>query len=193
MAIHTLRRYSRYVAFMKGFLFIGIFLIFGASIIGPYITSQTEQETTEQIPSNNHMIHPRYIAADEKGQPYEVSAEFATQVAEKEPTSLENPQGSLTLQGGQILTVKAKNGVYDANGKFLDLKGDVTLTTTDNYYVKTQEANVILNSKIIRGSVPVEASGPKGSLKGEGFEIVHDEKGGEIITLKGRSQVIINK
>jgi lipopolysaccharide export system protein LptC len=179
---------------MKRFLFVGIFLILGVSIIGPYVMSfQKQQETAEQVPSDNRMIHPRYMASDEKGQPYEVTAEIATQVTEKEPTSLKNPEGSLTLEEGQILTVKAKNGLYDAQGKFLNLDGDVILTTTDGYRVKTEKANVTLSSKTIQGGDPVEGSGPKGTLKGaDGFEIRHQE-GGDIITLKGRSQVVINK
>ncbi len=197
MSHPSLQKYSRYVSLMKVLLPLGIILILGFSIGGPYILSSYDHQevalldTSQPDIQENRMTHPEYVSTDNKEQPYQVKAEWAKQRTEH-LADLKNPEGSLTMTKGETLNVSATKGAYDTQGKNLELSGNVTLTSTDGYQVKTEKANVSLDSKIIEGNMPIQGEGPKGSLQGQdGFRI--EIKGKQkVITLKGPSRVVIN-
>lgn len=197
MSRTSLQKYSRYVSLMKVLLPLGIILILGLSIGGPYVISSYDREEVALLkPSQrdiqeNRMINPEYVSTDKKDQPYQVKAKWAKQRTEH-LADLKSPEGSLTMTKGESLNVSATKGAYDAQGKHLELSGNVTLTSTDGYQVKTEKANVSLDSKVIEGNLPIQGEGPKGSLQGKnGFRI--EVKGnGKVITLKGPSRVVIS-
>lgn len=192
------KTYSRYVSLMKIILPVGIAFSIGLVVVWPYFTSLNYKENLGAIdPSQpdiqeNRMLKPQYMSTDKKGQPYVVNAEWATQQTENR-AHLKKPQGSLTLIKGQTVNIEAQNGVYDSNTKILNLEGDVTLTSTDGYHVKTAKANVSLDNKTVTGNQLIEGEGPTGAIRGqEGFEIKTSAEGKKVITLKGRSRVEIN-
>lgn len=191
------KSYSRYVSLMKVVLPVGILLSVGFAIGWPYILSLGKEEvafidTSQPEIKENRMVRPHYLSTDKKGQPFHVDAEWAKEQSEK-LANLVNPEGSMIMEDGQTFNLKAKEGHYNSETKVLDLKGDVTLTSTDGYHVQTKEARVTVDDKIVEGDSYIEGEGPAGEIKGEGFKIENRAQGKKVITLKGRSQVVINK
>lgn len=196
MTPSSLKGYSRYVSLMRFLLPLGIVLSFGFAVGWPYFHSLGEEENVTLIdPSHpeiqeSRMIRPHYVSTDKKGQPFQVGADWGKQQTEN-MADLVSPKGSFTLIEGQTFNLKAKAGTYDSKEKVLKLEGNVTLTSTDGYHVQTEKARVSVDNKIIEGDTPIEGEGPTGKIKGEGFK-VESRHEGKVLTLKGRSQVIIN-
>jgi lipopolysaccharide export system protein LptC len=192
------KSYSRYVSLMKVVLPVGILLSIGFAVGWPYILSLGTEEiaiidTSQPEIRENRMVHPHYLSTDNKGQPFHVNAEWAKEQTEN-LANLVNPESSMTMEDGQTFNVKAKEGHYDKNTKVLNLKGGVKLTSTSGYLVETDQADVAIDKKVIHGKSYVKGKGPTGEIMGEEGFIIKDCAGGKKeITLKGRSQVIINK
>ena len=181
---------------MKAILPVAILLTVGLAIGWPYIHSLSKEHISIVDPSHpeireNRMVRPHYMSTDEKDQPFQVDAEWAKQKTEN-LADLVNPHGSITLEKGQTFNLEAKKGDYDSEAKILNLEENVTLTSTDGYDVKTEQARITIDNKIIEGDSYIAGEGPTGKIKGQGFKI-EKRPGGNVITLKGRSQVVINK
>jgi len=193
----SFQKYSSYVSVMKIVLPIGIVLVTGLSIGWPYFRSLDKDEITFVDPSHpeileNRMIQPHYASTDNKGQPYQVNAEWAKQRTES-LADLTGPHGSMTMEKGESFEVKANNGVYDSQGKVLGLEGEVVLTSTDGYHAKTDKAQITLDTKLIEGNAYFEGEGPTGSIRGKhGFK-VESHPQGKVLTLKGPSRVVITR
>jgi lipopolysaccharide export system protein LptC len=188
--------YTRYVNLMKVVLPVGILLTIGLTVGGPYFHSLSKEGLSPLNMSQpeireNRMINPHYMATDQKGQPYQIGAEWAKQRTNT-LADLDAPHGSMTMVEGQTFNVKAKSGVYDSEGKVLGLNGDVTLTSTDGYRIKTAKAHVTLNTKVIEGDDYIEGEGPTGSMRGQNGFKVETRAGGKVVTLKGPSRVVIS-
>lgn len=191
--------YSSYVTLMKILLPIGIFLALGLAIGWPYLTSLNKENL---IPLNasqpeikeNRMVRPHYISTDDKGQPFQLDADWAKQKSE-DLVDLTNPQGSMTIIAGETFTVESKKGHYDSQNKSLTLEENVVLTSTDGDLIKTEKAHVDLDKGIISGNNPIEGKGKAGEFKGEGFQVEKRAHGKKVITLRGgnsRARVVIN-
>jgi len=192
------KTYSRYVNFIELTLLIGIVLAFGFTFGWPYIMSLGKEDMVLVDASRpeiqeNRMVHPHYVSTDETDQPFHVDADWAKQTTEG-IADLTNPSGAITVEEGQTFNLEAKEGYYDNQGKFLDLKGDVTLTSTDGYHVHTQKARITLENKVIEGDLSIEGEGPAGKIYGQnGFKIENRSEGKKVITLKGPSRIEINR
>ncbi len=192
------KSYSRYVSLMRVILPIGILMSVGFAIGWPYVLSLDKKEVVFIDPSQpeireNRMVNPHYLSTDAKGQPFRVDADWAKEQSEN-LTNLVNPTGSMTMVEGQTFNLKAKEGHYNSETKVLSLKGDVNLTSTDGYHVQTKEAQVRIDDKTIEGNSYIEGEGSTGKIRGEGFKIEsRGQEGKKVITLKGRSQVVIHK
>lgn len=199
MAIFSLTGYSSYVNLMKKILPVGIALALGFSVGWPYFKSIAKEgivslDLSQPEIKENRMVQPHYMSTDSKGQPYQVNAEWAKQRTEI-LADLTSPRGSIVMSEGQTFNLQANTGLYDNQNKTLNLEGAVKLTSTDGYNVKTQAALVKFdnnNNKMIEGNSYIEGEGPTGRFKGqEGFIVENLPQGKKILTLKGRSQVVI--
>ena len=192
------RGYSRYVSLMKVLLPLGIIFSLAFAIGWPYLTSLGKEEPVFVDSSHpeireNRMVRPHYLSTDEKGQPFQVDAEWAKQQTEN-LINLINPHSSMTMVEGQTFNLQAKEGHYDSQAKVLNLKGEVTLTSTDGYHIKTENAHVTLNNKVIEGNSYIAGEGPSGKFRGQdGFKIETHPQGKKVITLKGPSKIEIKK
>jgi len=177
---------------------LALALAFGFTFGWPYIMSLGKEDMVLVDASRpeiqeNRMVHPHYVSTDETDQPFHVDADWAKQTTEG-IADLTNPSGAITVEEGQTFNLEAKEGYYDNQGKFLDLKGDVTLTSTDGYHVHTQKARITLENKVIEGDLSIEGEGPAGKIYGQnGFKIENRSEGKKVITLKGPSRIEINR
>jgi|GEM_PF-6184961 len=191
-----LQKYSRYVELMRTALPVGIVLTLALTLGWPYVLSLSKEgyvalDVSRSEIRDNHMVHPHYMSTDNKGQPYQIKAAWAKQRTET-LADLTAPQGLMTVMEGDSFDLKAKNGVYNTDGKLLGLEGGVILTSTDGYRVETEQAQISLDTNIIEGNVYVEGDGPTGSIRGQNGFKVESRPGGKVLTLKGPSRVVIN-
>lgn len=194
----TIRRYSWFVNLMKVLLPVGVLLTIGFAVGWPYLHSMEKKDpalvdiSSPEI-KENRMLKPEYVSTDKKGQPVRVDAEWAKKLSDN-LSDLVKPHGTIVTEKGETLELNASYGHYDSETKVLDLEGDVTLTSTDGYRLKTESAHLDVDDKIIDGDSYVEGEGPAGSIMGtNGFKVVDKAHGKKVITLKGKSRVIINK
>lgn len=198
MKSHHKKGYSSFVNLMKVILPVGILLTIGFAIMWPYLHSLEKEEKAVVDASNpdikeNRMVSPQYVSTDKKGQPIKVEAEWAKK-NDNNISDLIKPHGSIVLEKGETLELSAKNGQYDEASKILNLEGEVTLTSSDGYHIKTEKAGVDTENKVVEGNSFIEGEGPAGSIKGkDGFKVENKPEGKKVITLKGQSQVIINR
>lgn len=199
MKSHQTTSYSSFVNLMKVILPVGILLTIGFAVLWPYIHSLEKEETILVDASSpevkeNRMLKPQYVSTDKKGQPFKVDAEWAKKNTTNNVSDLIKPHGTMVMDKGETVELNAKNGRYDETKKVLNLEGEVTLTSSDGYQIKTEKADVDTETKIIEGNSYIEGEGPAGSIKGkDGFKVENKTHGKKIITLKGQSQVIINR
>lgn len=196
MAKKHLRAYSFYVGFMKVLLPIGIVATFGIAIGWPYLTSLKKEQIVPVDMSQpeikeNRMVRPHYISTDAKGQPFRVDADWAKQHSDNH-ADLINPEGSMTVLEGETFKVKSATGHYDTENKTLTLEKNVVLTSTKGDVIKTEKAHVDIDKGVISGNSPIEGKGETGEFKGEGFRVEKRAQGKKVITLTGRSRVVIN-
>ena len=95
---------------------------------------------------------------------------------------------------GHVRMETPTDTAYDSQTKILNLEGDVILTSTDGYFVKTEKARVTFDNKVIEGDNYVEGKGPSGEIMAQdGFKVENQPQGKKVITLKGPSKVVIHK
>ena len=136
------------------------------------------------------MANPRYVGTDEKGRPFELTAEAARQQSlEANEVTLVKPRARVTLESGNLLFVRAQNGEFSQAERVLVLSGDVNFFHDSGYTFKTEYALLDMTNNTARGDRPVIATGPKGTLEAQGFRIRDKCK---TILFTGRSRVKLN-
>lgn len=119
------------------------------------------------------MLNARFEGRDEKNQPYSLTADVATQLpGEKEIIDFDLPKGDIMMSDGIWLAVTAKAGRFYRATEILQLTGEVTLFHDQGYEIRTEFAEVNLQSGVAEGSEPIEGQGPGGFLAAEGFRIL---------------------
>jgi lipopolysaccharide export system protein LptC len=191
-------KYSRYVSLMKVILPVGILLSIGLAVGWPYLTALNKQSFAFVDPSQpeileKHMISPHYVSTDEKEQPFHMVAQRAKNLTDN-LADLVNPKGAITTIEGETFNLEAQKGLYDTQAKVLNLEGNVTVTSTDGYLIKTEKAHVTLDNNTIEGNSYIEGEGPAGTMRGKnGFKVENRHNGKKVLTLKGPSRVVIYK
>lgn len=139
--------------------------------------------------ANLRMVSPRVLGTDKKNEPYQVTAELATQAAGgSDVTDLSQPKGDIALNNGSWISVTAKQGQYNKKTRVLDLWDHVNVFQDSGYELHTERAQADLGEGSVLGNDPVEGHGPAGTLQGEGFRVY--DKGGRIV-VTGKSRLIL--
>jgi lipopolysaccharide export system protein LptC len=118
-----------------------------------------------------------YNGVDEHGRPYTVTAATAIQ-RDEDRVDLTMPNGDITLENGNWLDVRSKQGVFMRKDQQLDLSHDVVLYRDDGTTMTTQSATVAMKDGAASGSMSTHVEGPFGTLDATGFTTV--EKGAAI-------------
>ncbi len=107
---------------------------------------------------------------DKQGQKtWELEAESVQQYQEQNVMVLEDVKVTFYAKEGRIIHLTGKQGKVDQNTKNVDLLGDVVLTSSDGYQLKTHSASYRHSEKIVCTSDPVEIDGEQIRLTGKGM------------------------
>ena len=179
-------RYSRFVQLMKLVLPSIAVLVAATVVILPQLQERAEgfrlglASINITDASGQQVVNARYMGADEKKQPYTVTADTAAPLDQQSNTiALDKPKADITLDNGSWIALSAAGGVYSRPEQVLELSGGVNLFHDAGYEFRTATALVDLAKGAAFGDQAVEGQGPFGTIKSLGFQVF--DKGARII------------
>jgi lipopolysaccharide export system protein LptC len=163
-------------------------LMLALVVIWPHFDpAQTPKRHANAAPPE--MNHSHFSGVDKKNRPFTITADRAVQKStSSNDVDLTKPVGKLILQNGKWVTLSADQGDYREDNGTITLQGDVTLTHSNGYVVKTSAAAINMDDGIATSDKPTEGEGPRGQIQGEGFHM--DEEHDQII-FTGNSRILI--
>lgn len=186
-------RYSRFVLFGRGFLWVMIAGVISAMI---YIASDNSgvesgrvvfSKIKTVIAMQNVMNKPYYQGLDKDNLPYTVIAEKATQ-QDSDTVLLETIKADMETKDGKWLALQSGEGVLKVKDKQLTLTKNVDMFYDGGYEFRTAEAYVDIRAGAASGDKPVQGQAPMGTLTADSF-IVLDR--GAVIKFNGSVRVIL--
>jgi lipopolysaccharide export system protein LptC len=140
------------------------------------------------VTDSARLVLPRYLGRDERGRPYELTAETAEQPSGSNTVALTRPAGDMTLEDGTWVQLQAQTGRFQRDRRLLDLEGEVTLFHDAGYEIHTERARIDLDAGRAEGNDPVAAQGPPGTLDGTGFRL---EEKGAVVIFTGPARMVL--
>jgi len=120
---------------------------------------------------------------DKQGQKtWELEAESVLQYQEQNIMVLENVKVTFYAKEGRIIYLTGKQGKVYQDSKNVDLLGDVVLTSSDGYQLKTHSASYRHLEKIVSTPDPVEINGEQIRLTGKGMLVDVEAKTFKILS-----------
>jgi LPS export ABC transporter protein LptC len=132
---------------------------------------------------------------DKQGQKtWELEAESVDQYQEQNMMVLEDVKVTFYAKEGRIIYLTGKQGKVYQDSKNVDLLGDVVLTSSDGYQLKTHSASYRHSEKIVSTADPVEVDGEQIRLTGKGMLVNVEAKTFKILSqvktqLRGRKKI----
>lgn len=132
---------------------------------------------------------------DKHGQKtWELEAKSAQQYQDQNTMVLEDVKVTFYAKEGRTFFLTGKRGTVYQDSKNVDLVGDVVLTSSDGYELKTHSVAYRHLEKIVSTSDPVEIEGEQVRLTGKGMLVNIEDKTFKILSqvktqLKGRGKV----
>ena len=153
-------------------------------------TNITPIPKEDVLPANvgrNELINPRFESEDSQAQPYNVTADSATQDnTDPNLIIMQKPKAELKLNSGEWLAGEADTGHYQQENKTLALRGQVRLfqntTTTTNaqpYIMHTDMLDIDMNTRRAQTTSAVSGQGPAGTIRATGM--IADANAGTLI------------
>jgi len=130
-------------------------------------------------PGTRAAVGPRFEGRDSHDKPYVLTADTASR--RREATNLYdlvNPR----LEDAASKAVQAREGVWNAKDRVLDLVGDVVMTDAAGYTFTSDRTRMYVEENRVEGKTPLNGYGPIGEVRADEYEVVDD---GNRILLRG--------
>jgi lipopolysaccharide export system protein LptC len=187
--------YSLFVAFLKLFLPALAVALILLVIVWPQLDIGEEQfrvgvsKLEPESGENVSMLNARFQGVDDKGQPYTLTADVASQKkADSNDVELEFPRGEINLDDGRRVLIDARNGLYRRDTQLLELEGGVNVFHEDGYRLMTDTALVDLENGVAVSEDPTRTEATFGEVDSEGIEITQD---GDRIFFTGKARLLV--
>lgn len=169
-------------------------------IIGLVLSWPRVEKTLEPIPQEaespktagrNELVKPHFESADEKSQPYTITADRAVQSA-SDPSVilLDAPMADITMNDGTWMSAKADNGSYRQDAERLMLQGKVRLFHDKGYELQTEKLLVNMKERRAWSDVPISGHGPAGTLEATGMQA---NAGTDRLIFTGPVKLVLNR
>jgi len=135
------------------------------------------------------MVAPSFSGRTEDDEPYTITADWALPNGPK-PTriTLHHLTATIITRDGRETVMTAERGVFFPNLERLRLTKGVSARTSDGYAMETPTAEVDLNTRSVVADEPVEAKGPRGSIRADTVRAM--EEGGRAVLFRGNVRVV---
>jgi LPS export ABC transporter protein LptC len=145
-------------------------------------------ETREKVPkvstggADMQLKKIRFVEDKQGQKTWELEAESVNQYQGQNIMVLENVKVTFYAKEGRIIYLTGKQGKVYQDSKNVDLSGDVVLTSSDGYQLKTDSASYRHSEKIVSTGDPVEIDGEQIRLTGKGMLVDVEAKTFKILS-----------
>jgi lipopolysaccharide export system protein LptC len=148
-------------------------------------TSEPKPVLDTALPADQVTVKSSTITGlDSEKQPYSISASTAVQDKDKPNfINLDQVSGATSRTDGEKITFQSQKGLYNSDGKTLDLDKDVVITSAGRFTARMDKAHVVVEEKRLTSAVPVVVELNNGTINANGVEISND--GNNIVFLNG--------
>lgn len=181
MMTRTDNSYSRFVAWVKIILPLGALALMSSLVLFsrsidpedaiPFAEVDVRELAREQVVSA-----PTYSGVTSDGAAIVVRAESA-RPEQGDPTKGRATDLAATIDtpDGESVRVIAIEGQIDTRGGMAELFGDVLITTSSGYVLRTQHMRAALDRTDVLTQTPVEGTSPMGTLNATQMHLYEDE------------------
>lgn len=172
-------RLSRPFAFVFALLILilaGIFVYQAGMFVGPGEPIEDASKTV--APPDEITVKDSTVTGfDREKQPYAMTAKSAVQDRDKPNLiKLETIQGETRRANGDLITIAARNGLYNSDTRVFDLDGDVMIDMQGRFTARMDKAQVVVADKMLKSHVPVAVSMGDSTIDSNALEISNDGK-----------------
>ncbi len=189
-----MRHHSRLVVSLKVLFPSLAAVMIGLVILWPQMKAQQEENISlissevVDLPNDQAMINPRFFTVDEKGEPFNLTAETAFELpGETRRVQLDLIKADLLMKDDRWFALDAKVGIYSQVDDTMELLKQVNLYTETGEEIETTQALINMKNRDILGSKEVFVRTPSGYAKAEGFSVTQD---GTVIRLTGKTRAV---
>lgn len=152
------------------------------------LRARKASETREKVPkvstggADMQLKKIRFVEDKQGQKTWELEAESVNQYQGQNIMVLENVKVTFYAKEGRIIYLTGKQGKVYQDSKNVDLSGDVVLTSSDGYQLKTDSASYRHSEKIVSTGDPVEIDGEQIRLTGKGMLVDVEAKTFKILS-----------
>ncbi len=140
-------------------------------------------------PEGVTMLNARFTGLDSRNQPFQVTADVATQATENDSViNLELPKADITLEDGTWVALSAQDGVYDRDQQTVELVGQVSFFHDKGFELHTERARFDLDRGTAMSRETVTGQGVFGQIEATGFDSFDQ---GDRIIFTGPSRLLL--
>lgn len=134
------------------------------------------RDSIEASEDRLRMVNPRYSGIDSDNRPFKVRAVSAVQPrGVVDEVLLTGIAAQMQLKGDIEVSVEAGQGTYIPSNEELSLSAPVQIVTSNGYRIDAADSVVDLDDHLVSSNQPVDAAGPLGRFKANGFAVRIDE------------------
>jgi len=178
------------IVFVAGIVLVSL----RTSLRARKVSEAVEKVTKVSTEGADMQLKKIRFVEDKQGQKtWELEAESVHQYQEQNMMVLEDVKVTFYAKEGRIIYLTGKQGKVYQDSKNVDLLGDVVLTSSDGYQLKTHSASYRHSEKTVSTSDPVEIEGEQLRLTGKGMLVNVEAKTFKILSqvktqLRGRKK-----
>jgi LPS export ABC transporter protein LptC len=172
-------------------LLLSILLIGGIVLVSLWVNLQNRKKTLEEaekVPkistegADQRLEKIRFVEEKHGRKTWELEAKAISQYQGEDVLFLEDVRVVYYLKDGRSVTISGNQGKVHQNSKNMELTGNVLLTSTDGYRLKTQSMSYQHSNKRVTTSDPVEFEGEQIRLTGIGMMVDMEAKTFKILS-----------
>jgi len=185
----------------KIFILLLIVLIGGIVLVSlrSNLRERKASEAVEKVPkvstggADMQLQKIRFVEDKQGQKTWELEAESVQQYQKQNIMVLENVKLTFYAKEGRVVHLTGRQGKVYQDSKNVDLVGDVVLTSSDGYQLKTHSASYRHSENIVSTADPVEIEGEQIRLTGKGMLVDVEAKTFKILSqvktqLRGRKR-----
>ena len=186
----------------KFVILLSIVLIGGIVLVSLWanLRARKASEAVEKLPkvstggADMRLEKIRFVEDKQGQKTWELEAKSVHQYQEQNIMVLEDVRVTFYAKEGRTIYLTGKQGKVYQDSKNVELVGDVVLTSSDGYQLKTHSVSYRHLEKIVSTSDPVEIDGEQLRLTGKGMLVDIEAKTFKILSqvktqLRGRKKV----
>lgn len=187
--------YSRFVQFAKitlpllALALLSTMFLFSRTI-NPDDAIPFAEIDVEQIAREQRLMGPKFSGVTSDGSTITVTAKTALPDATNlRRMAATDVSAEIITSGGTQIMVVSERAIYDGGQDSMDLIGDVRMTTSTGYVLRSERLVADLEQTGLDSPGPVNGSGPSGTLEAGRMELTL-RNGSQLLVLKNGVKLI---